>query len=191
MYSYAIIILLISHVNTLYILPTINDESDFCYGSLYFNWIGSDIKLKYEPVYKPPWYNFINMTSSINKLDDYYIFKRGIFIEYRYGPNIPISIEITTKLKINNNHCLANITCYINNFISDTTTVLSRMNSTHKYYPLTRSCIVPIGYNVETVKMTNYSIFNNYDIISVCILIFISIMVILYMIIDIKIEYIK
>ncbi|AST09554.1 type-I membrane glycoprotein [NY_014 poxvirus] len=185
MYYHHIIVLLliISSVNTIYILPTIKDESEFCYGVLYFNLIDPDINIKYEPIYyKPSWYNFINATSSINKLDNYFVFRWNIFIEYRYWHNLPISIEITIKLQKYNSFCLANITCYINNFISDTITTLSRFNSTNKYYPLQKHCIIRTDYNTETVKKTNS--INNYDLISVSILIFISIIVIIYMIID-------
>ncbi|AEN03735.1 type-I membrane glycoprotein [Yokapox virus] len=186
MYNYIFLLSILSSVHALYILPTINDEEKFCYGILYIN-MDSDINIDYKPTrYNPYWYNFINSTLSINKLEKYYIIRYNMFIKYVYGSSLPIYIDITTKIQNYNNTCFADIKCTVNNFIYDTSTVLSRFNYITNYLYFTKSCIVKTTYNVKTIKnISKQTCFiNTYDIISVYLLICVSILLIVYYVIN-------
>ncbi|QED21216.1 putative type-I membrane glycoprotein [Borealpox virus] len=203
MRKWSISILMISIIPVLSCTSSIfrlhsDDELELCYGKLQFDKL-SNVNIKYIPEYIPYRYNFINSTLTVDEAKKYnVVFTRSSFLKYRYASNLDTSVVValTAHLKYNDVQCLVNVSCFIKNLMTHTSTILTSKYAT---YSLRRSrCNIIIGYDsIIWYKDNNISDHYNeelyyngiYDFTAICMLIASTVIVLVYFLKRIKMNY--
>ncbi|QEQ49507.1 Type I membrane glycoprotein [Orthopoxvirus akhmetapox] len=174
-----------------------DDELELCYGNLRFDKRSNVVNIKYIPEYIPYRYNFINSTLTVDEVkNDNVVFTRSSFLKYRYASNLNtgLVVALTGHLKYNDMRCSVNVSCFIKNLMTHTSTILT---SKHVTYSLYRSrCIIIIGYDSILWYKDNISDHYNdvyyngiYDFTAICMLIASTVIVLVYVLKRIKMNY--
>ncbi|AOP31853.1 type I membrane glycoprotein [Volepox virus] len=125
------------------------DEMELCYGKLYVDWSHNMIDIRYPPSYIPFRYTFVNSKFTVNEVNDHVSFTRCIFLKHRYSSlNTSLVITVTGNIQKHNlDRCSANISCFIKNLITYTSTALT--SNDRRQYSLRHltSCVVVMGYD--------------------------------------------
>ncbi|AOP31642.1 type I membrane glycoprotein [Skunkpox virus] len=131
------------------------DEMELCYGKVYIDWLHNMINIKYHKSYIPFRYTFVNSTFSVDEVNDYIFFTRSIFLKHRYSSsNASLVITLTGNVQKHNlDQCSVNISCFIKNLITYTSTSLTSKDRRSYSLRHLSSCVIVMGY--DTIMQYN------------------------------------